>query len=513
MAEYDLKKAVVKMGNKRFNFVLFKGKKANQVLITPKPAKEKDITPLEKDCGELTRLVKGVVQWENDKLTFATKKAVAANWEEITSKIFRANQCGTFLPVAFRQLGETETDEVQAIEMQGEEASAAVIPPAPADQTGTAPPSPPPPPPAPPAPAPTEQAQVAQPAAESPEQSQEQAAFAAHLAKLKPDVEKALAANNPLSQQIKLLLSQVGTHGRKREFVEAESLLDQIEALLKGGNAGADLKTAFADRLKAFVPKLSAAIGAKNPEAEGAKALATAANNLAKEGNFNDANAQLDRAEALLTKTPGQETSNADAARTEWLRLLAEYQPGYLEAVKRGGGISAEAEQIISKIEAAWQWAESQAAAGNFDKGAAALQKIAPLFGQALAAKAAGGGIKPGLVQQRKFLLKRWKEVPGQLRAQVAKLQQAIASNIPEEDADELASLINDHIEEFLDSLNDKINNAINEGNAKGLAALKSQVAGEQLFSHLLGNPFIDGKAFQSIVVDVIEEFEKNLAA
>jgi hypothetical protein len=116
MPDYDLKATLGKMQSKRMNFALFKGEKANQLFITPKPATPTQIAELEKTCGALKRLAKGICFLENEHLVFATAGAPAPAWEAILTKILKDHQCAKYLPVGLRQLGPQESDEVSGEE-------------------------------------------------------------------------------------------------------------------------------------------------------------------------------------------------------------------------------------------------------------------------------------------------------------------------------------------------------------------------------------------------------------
>lgn len=157
MPDYELKTVLPKLKTNRFNFSLFKGKKDNQVLITPKAPSNKLIAEIDTAVGGATRLTKGVCYFENDQFVFATKSEPGPTWETITTKILKDHQCAKYLPVIFRKLGDNESEEVSAPE-DGEVAptSGEPSPVPPVGETpapGTAPhpeiPTAPPPPPAP----------------------------------------------------------------------------------------------------------------------------------------------------------------------------------------------------------------------------------------------------------------------------------------------------------------------------------------------------------------------------
>ena len=333
MADYDLKKAIMKLGSKRFNFVLLVGKKADHILITPKKPQPKQIDALEGVCGAMTRLAKGTVSWEDNVLTFASKKKPLPAWEHMAKVIFRTNKCGMFLPVVFRQLGDTEDEEVEATEDEASEnpSSSPAQPEATeaaGEQTAAEPPplpprpgTPPPPPPPPPSTgaAPSEQKA---PTAESPEM----AAFKARIEALKPALMAAIAQKTTRGNDAKLKISEAAVFARKNDFVQADRLLDEAGTLLglsagappppppPPGTAPSEQKApvaespemaAFKARIEALKPALMAAIAQKATQGNDAKLKVSEAAVFARKNDFVQADRLLDEAGTLLGLSAG----------------------------------------------------------------------------------------------------------------------------------------------------------------------------------------------------------------
>ena len=206
MGEYDLKAAVLKIRNKRLNFSLYKGEKENQVLITPKPATQKQVTALEKECGDVKRLAKGVCFFEEGLLVFATKTKPSPAWETLLTKIFKEQQCAKFLPLTLRQLGESESDEVE-VEEGGE------VPPTDPDPQTTAPPPAPPPPPT-----------ATPPSA---------ADLMAALNKIAPHVKEAVGAFPAQKDEIVKALATFQAQLKGEQLAEAKVSLGNLVGLLK----------------------------------------------------------------------------------------------------------------------------------------------------------------------------------------------------------------------------------------------------------------------------------------
>jgi hypothetical protein len=133
------------------------------------------------------------------------------------------------------------------------------------------------------------------------------ARFTARLKALLPQIQRAQGAASPVSQEIKLRVSEANTLARKNEFAQANALLDQIEALLKQpvGTGGVDLAAEWQKSLAAWTPAIKAALAAKGPNAAAIAKLFTQATALAKPGgDMALALAQLTKCHALATAGP-----------------------------------------------------------------------------------------------------------------------------------------------------------------------------------------------------------------
>ena len=124
------------------------------------------------------------------------------------------------------------------------------------------------------------------------------ALFNERLKALLPEVKA--AAGTPPGDEAKLKVSEAGVLARKKDFVQANALLDQAEAALKKSAAGTngDPTALFNERLKALLPEVKAAAG--TPPGDEAKLKVSEAGVLARKKDFVQANSLLDQAEAAL---------------------------------------------------------------------------------------------------------------------------------------------------------------------------------------------------------------------
>jgi hypothetical protein len=129
MPDYELKAAVAKIKAGRFNFGLYRGTKADQVLVTPGPAKEKLIDEIEKECGEVKCMAKGLCFFEGEQLVFGVRADPVPEWEKKITAVFKKQACTKYLPIVLRKLRANEPDRVEGQEAEGEESQPPILPP------------------------------------------------------------------------------------------------------------------------------------------------------------------------------------------------------------------------------------------------------------------------------------------------------------------------------------------------------------------------------------------------
>jgi hypothetical protein len=139
------------------------------------------------------------------------------------------------------------------------------------------------------------------------------AAFTERLKTLLPRLKS--SAGTPAGDRAKLAASEAGVAARKKDFAQANTLLDEVEQLVGSAAASSatppdDPAAAFAARLKDLLPRIKAAAGTSAGDA--AKLLASEAGVDARKQEFAAALVLLERAEAALQ---GRGAPAADAAR------------------------------------------------------------------------------------------------------------------------------------------------------------------------------------------------------
>jgi hypothetical protein len=128
------------------------------------------------------------------------------------------------------------------------------------------------------------------------------ARFTARLKAMLPDLQKAQAANHPLSPEVKTRVGEAQGFARNKDFGQANGVLDKVEGLVKQvlGAPAPDAAARFTARLKAMLPALQKAQTANHPLSPEVKTRIGEGQTLAHHKDFDQANAVLDKLEALV---------------------------------------------------------------------------------------------------------------------------------------------------------------------------------------------------------------------
>ena len=130
-----------------------------------------------------------------------------------------------------------------------------------------------------------------------------------------------------------------------------------------------------------------------------------------------------------------------------------------------------------------------------------------------------GTGIPPKIVAKRKFLIERWQKIRPEVKANLKSLKDAIAREMPSENAEELIGLSEKYLDEFYDEMKEALDDDINSGDGQYKNAIASihdfrkEIASEPLIQHLKANPLGASIDVESILLSALSEVEKNLAS
>ncbi len=427
--------------------------------------------------------------WEENAHTFVLQTQAAG----LAKKIKTALMNQTELRCKVRVRGEDPADidddgepaeEMEQAEQDGQEGT----------QASTIPPAPPL--------APTQPTPQATTTATAPDA--ETAAFNARLAALMPKVKEAITAGGENGTNVKLKVSEAGVFARKKEFPQANALLDDAEKLMAPASTippapplpgekpattapttPADPETvAFNARLAALMPKVKEAIVAGGDKGTDVKLKVSEAGVFARKKEFNPANALLDEVEKLISPS----APVADAAQYE--ARLAAIEARYQDVLKTNP-------VDANKMRAVFGYASEQAEAEQFVKAVAALGQLEKLLDAAGAEDAKGEKGFKGIVAYRKTLIDLRAAV-AKVEGQIANLVKAIPSQMPDEAdlAEDLADDLRESNEDLQNLIDEAIGTAKNESEpitrelSARLDALIAEVGSSEVIKHVDSNPF-----------------------
>ena len=191
---------------------------------------------------------------------------------------------------------------------------------------------------------------------------------------------------------------------------------------------------------------------------------------------------------------------------SKWTEEWSALEPKYLEALKTTSS------DVAGKLRVVATYATEQAEAGQFDKGLNALARLRKMLDELPKSGGVGDEVAKGTVEKRKYLLDRMKQLPIEVRPEIDKLKQALKSEAPKEDADDLCRRIEVALQAFFDELQNEVDVAINKGDMRVLVGLKERVVSHELVSHLVSNPLTRGAAYRTLIVGALDEIEAKLA-
>ena len=363
--------------------------------------------------------------------------------------------------------------------------------------------------------------------------SDEAAAFNTRLAALMPKVKEAIIAAGPSATDIKLKVSEAGVFARKKEFGQANALLDQAEELLAGGGKTVDPATAFNARLAALMPQVKDAITLLGPNANDVKLRVSQAGVAARNKEFEPANRLLDDVEGAM-----ETLALAIRQARLYQERLAEIEPRYLAALKTNPAEATRMRAVFGyqgEQAGAYQHAKALNALNQLDKlmggpGNAEIPVAPPTTseskgeeeetegsergeddegsedgkeegqeeeGEPTATSDNGEKGYKGIVAYRTSLIELRRAVAS-AEGRIAALVKAIPSALPDEAdlAESLAESMRESSQELLDLVDDAMNTSDNKDTPitralrARLDALIAQVATDPVIKHVDSNPF-----------------------
>ena len=290
------------------------------------------------------------------------------------------------------------------------------------------------------------------------------------LKKLKPAADNLIEKNPDLKTELYTGIAAIAGEIKEQKFDEAAQSVKEFAAKLKSiGAAAAD--------------QVQTSSGEDSSSSESEAPVSTEANE--------DANAE----------SGGDEAEKFAKRRDELEPRLLEAQKADRDGATRLGGI--------------WGYANDQADASNFEKAHATLDRLEKAIEEAInkSSKVDAFGIPKGLVEKRKFMLTRLKQIPIEIKPELESVKSKIIDENADENPDELVSGLDDAFQTLFEELENEINDSINQGDSGALKGLKTRVTQHEVVKLMLENPFTDGSKFQSAILDALDEIEQNLAS
>ena len=147
--------------------------------------------------------------------------------------------------------------------------------------------------------------------------------------------------------------------------------------------------------------------------------------------------------------------SAANPAQAEYDKLRTKLEPLF-NAAKRA------APDRATKLSSVWEYAAEEASGGNYAKATKALNGLTDalkaILAQGAKSDAARFSIPENLVaERRRLVLSHWQQAVGEMRAEVAKLQRAIAIQLPDVDAAAIGEGVQRVIDRFCAELNETV--------------------------------------------------------
>jgi hypothetical protein len=292
-----------------------------------------------------------------------------------------------------------------------------------------------------------------------------------------------------------------GTDGKPEA---KHGLSDLPERAVSGEGAGQ-----FTTRLKDLKAEIDKAIQGGGEKGQQIKLLASQAAMAAKKQDFAEAERMLDRIEEALNgggqKTP-EPTTNGDPLQ----QRIQKMEPALLKAVKANPNKGTALMNV-------WNFAQGKAEAGDTAAATKALDGLEKAIRDALAAApktdAERHGIREGIVKERKaelekFFVARVKEAQAKSATQIGSVEKAIAEQVPDEDAGELAGAIQQEVENLYGEVRDALNKSLNTEDGdqvlRAVETWRKQVADNPLVQHLA-----KAKGDLGAEADVLDDFEE----
>lgn len=193
--------------------------------------------------------------------------------------------------------------------------------------------------------------------------------------------------------------------------------------------------------------------------------------------------------------------------QSKYESLFAIVNPIYAEVLQKALGDT-------GKFRAVMTFATEKASANSFADAIKALERLKPSLEQALGTtREEGMGIESGIVEKRKFLLERFREIPAELQPLFDDLKDAMIEDAADEDPSEIIAEFERGFLTLFGELQREIDSSINSGSTQLLAGLKERILSNDMVNLLVENPFTEGSEFRERILEALTEIETELTS
>lgn len=271
----------------------------------------------------------------------------------------------------------------------------------------------------------------------------------------------------------------------------------EVDTSTTNGSTLEAQKTQLAEALKKLKPAVDKAIevdpGRKN---ELFQSVAQIAGEI-KTGKLEEAKSNIvslgKLVQGLLNQKAGSSSPNADpmALENAYKALYERLEGKLVEAVKANP-------DKANALNNLWNYANDQAEAKNFASANTALEKLEAAIDKAIAeapkTDAAKFGIREGIVAEKidileKYFMERFNQAKANSQAQIESVEKAIAAQVPDEDAADLASAIQLEVDNLYEQAREELTISVAKENPEKVLAKidawRKNVESDDLVKHL----------------------------
>jgi hypothetical protein len=197
-----------------------------------------------------------------------------------------------------------------------------------------------------------------------------------------------------------------------------------------------------------------------------------------------------------------------DDYREAWTSASAEFP------IQRQQAATALSADQMAKFDALVQKANDLAKQGEFQAAVEIALRIADIAAAGVKKQREterADVIPENVIEQRKFLATRWKQIPVEFKSELDILRKRFEKDIPQRNAAGLCAKIESYLQELFDKAQIEIDDASSAGDASMLKGLSERVLGDRAVDLLVNDPVVACTNLEAKIVDTLGELEASL--